>query len=249
MPNHFHLLIRVRKNIIYKYSKDDIQSKKESFKSEKEGDQWFYNNKWETINENEASDNMKIKMPVPHRHFSHLFNAYTRYFNKRSGGTGNLFERPFKRKMVDNRNYLKMLTVYIHNNPVHHGFCSHPLEYPWSGYLSCISKKPTRLNRKEVIGLFGNTQNFIAEHNANSHNPEFENWLNLNTTDYVTENKSFNANLSAFAEPDNVKVDSYKIRFNKFNADLSGDEVRLKKVERSANLSAFAEPDNVKKDK
>ena len=129
MPNHFHLLVQIRKNIVYKYYMDSKQSKDEL---------WFREHKWETMEDPGSSVGTQVKKPVPYRHFAHLFNAYTRHYNKKTGGTGNLFERPFKRIEVDNHRYLEMLIVYIHNNPVHHGFCSHPLEYPWSG-LSNLS--------------------------------------------------------------------------------------------------------------
>ncbi len=37
-----------------------------------------------------------------------------------------LFERPFRRKRIENEEHLRTAVVYIHNNPVHHGFCKHP---------------------------------------------------------------------------------------------------------------------------
>ncbi|MBI9068447.1 MAG: transposase [Salinivirgaceae bacterium] len=59
-----------------------------------------------------------LKKP-PHQHFSNLFNAYSKAFNKRYNRHGSLFERPFKRKLIDNRKYLQSVLLYIHNNPVH----------------------------------------------------------------------------------------------------------------------------------
>jgi len=88
--------------------------------------------------------------------FSNLFNAYSKAINKRYHRTGSLFEHTFIRKKIDSVEYLKKVILYIHNNPVHHGFCEHPLEYPWSSYLTCISVKPTKLHRDAVIGWFDN---------------------------------------------------------------------------------------------
>lgn len=96
--------------------------------------------------------------------FSNLFNAYTKAFNKRYDRTGSLFEHTFRRKLISGQLYLKQVILYIHNNPVHHGFCSHPIEYPWSSYLTCISVKPTKLHRQEVIGWFDNEANFKHGH-------------------------------------------------------------------------------------
>jgi hypothetical protein len=119
------------------------------------------------------------KKPVPYRHFSHLFNAYTRYLHTRTGRCGNLFERPFKRKLVDSDDYLKRCILYVHNNPVHHGFCTHPLEYPWTSYLTCVSDKPTKLKREAVNNLFGNRQQLSVLHGENLNSKEMDEWLEI----------------------------------------------------------------------
>ncbi|KOH44027.1 hypothetical protein [Sunxiuqinia dokdonensis] len=54
-----------------------------------------------------------------HQHFSNLFNAYTKAFNKYYETRGSLFERPFKRKRIHHKAYFKSIVLYIHNNPVH----------------------------------------------------------------------------------------------------------------------------------
>jgi REP element-mobilizing transposase RayT len=111
--------------------------------------------------------------------FSKLFNSYAQAFNKRTGRHGNLFERPFKRKIIDNEGYLKQVILYIHNNPVHHGFCSHPMEYPWSSYLTCISIKPTKLHRDRVMGWFDNQANFKYLHEQKVEVERIESWLEI----------------------------------------------------------------------
>jgi REP element-mobilizing transposase RayT len=115
----------------------------------------------------------------PHQYFSNLFNAYTKAFNKRNNRHGALFERPFKRKLVEDESYLKQLVLYIHNNPVHHGFCCHPLDYGWSSYLTCLSLKPTKLQRNETLGLFDNEANFKYSHENTIESKEIEAWLEI----------------------------------------------------------------------
>ncbi len=114
-----------------------------------------------------------------HQYFSNLFNAYTKAFNKYHETFGALFERPFKRKLIDNEDYLRQVVLYIHNNPIHHGFCTHPLEYPWSSYLTYISKKPTKLEREAVLGWFEDQTNFMAVHEQKIEREEIEQWLEL----------------------------------------------------------------------
>ena len=167
MRNHFHLLVRIKENIAYKYSLADRDPKDDS---------WFDEHKWETIDvvtsdlsSCEANGSVKTskttKVPNPNLHFSHLFNAYCKYFNKRYTRHGGMFERRFNRKLVDNERYQKQMVLYIHKNPVHHKLCTHPIEDPWSSYLTCISIKPTKLKRDIVLGWFDNEANFKKLHN------------------------------------------------------------------------------------
>ncbi len=115
----------------------------------------------------------------PHQHFSNLFNAYTKAFNKRYNRHGSLFERPFKRKIINTDKYLQSVLLYIHNNPVHHGFCEHPINYGWSSYLSCISNKPTKLKREEVKSWFVDEPDFENQHNKPLDDEKMSKWLEL----------------------------------------------------------------------
>lgn len=149
MPNHFHLLARIKEEA-----------------------------EVAPILNLTGFENLSGLKP-PHQHFSNLFNAYTKAFNIRLGTRGALFERPFKRKRIDNDHYLKQVILYIHNNPVHHGFCDHPREYPWSSYLTCISIKPTKLHRDAVIGWFDSDANFKTLHDGKIDIVGIERWLEL----------------------------------------------------------------------
>ena len=135
--------------------------------------------KWETINLSASEGSDSVKIPKPHLHFAHLFNAYTRYINKRNNRHGSLFERPFKRKLIEDESYFRQLVLYIHNNPVHHGFCSHPVEYGWSSYLTCLSHKPTKLKRKETLEWFDDEKNFKHMHNYEVEVMQMEKWLGI----------------------------------------------------------------------
>ncbi len=112
----------------------------------------------------ETNEIIAEKKIVPSQAFSNLFNAYTKSFNKSYGRHGALFERPFRRKKVNHNQYLQNLIIYIHNNPVHHKICEHPLEYPWSSYTTCLSDKQTKIRRNEVIDIFDGIDNFKSQH-------------------------------------------------------------------------------------
>jgi len=158
MPNHFHLLVRMK-------DEQDILAAIIALAE--------LNEEPEPV----TSDEPRIK-PL-HQYFSNLFNAYSKAFNKRYQRHGTLFERPFKRKLIDNKTYLKNVLVYIHNNPVHHGFTDNPSDYPWSSYLSCVSIRPTKLKRGQVIGWFDNEANFKSYHEKKFDIAAIEKWLEL----------------------------------------------------------------------
>jgi putative transposase len=114
-----------------------------------------------------------------HQYFSNLFNAYTKAFNKKYKRTGSLFEKNFHRKSINNLEYLKNVIVYIHQNPVHHGFCDFPSDYPWSSYQTCVALKHTRLKRDAVIGWFDNPGNFTYYQNKKTETDKIEKWLEI----------------------------------------------------------------------
>ena len=78
--------------------------------------------------------------------------------------TGPLFERPFKRILIENESYLKYLVYYIHHNLVKRGFVEDMLEYTWSSFLIVSSPKSTNLKRKEVIDWFYDLENLRYFH-------------------------------------------------------------------------------------
>jgi REP element-mobilizing transposase RayT len=105
MPNHFHLLVKVKssKNLaglgdLPGLASTDVVSQK----------------------------------------FSNFFNSYTKSVNKQQSRHGSLFEKPFKRKIVENDEYFQTLVYCIHNNPVHHGFTEKIEDWDWSSYHSII---------------------------------------------------------------------------------------------------------------
>ena len=99
-----------------------------------------------------------------HLQFGHFFNSYAKAINKRYNRTGSLFEKNFERKEVHSLTYFKKLIHYIHFNPVKHRFTEKIWDYPWSSYGSIISHQPTKLNRKFVIELFKNQEEFKLYH-------------------------------------------------------------------------------------
>lgn len=92
-------------------------------------------------------------------------NTYSKKKNYRTGNRGGLFCQSINRNLVDSEEYLQHCIVYLHNNPVHHGFSIRPEDWKYSSYNKIMSVEPTLLERTEVIGWFENKHNFINYHN------------------------------------------------------------------------------------
>jgi len=150
LPNHFHLLVK----IIDMTGKGDDPT---GFKN---------------------LSGLTTQKPI-HQRFSNLFNAYSKSINKIYNRHGSLFERPFKRKLIDNETYLTTLVTYIHNNPVHHGFTRHASQWPWSSYQTCLNNKATKLKRSQVLTWFNDVANFKYVHEQHAQNIRINEKLKL----------------------------------------------------------------------
>ncbi len=141
MPNHFHIIIKVKReeDVINEYRK------KKSIKESRIKELNFVPN-------------------VVSRQFGHLFNSYAQAYNKENSRMGSLFTNRFKREPIEDEVYLRKAIIYTHENPVEAGLTEIASEWKFSSYNSIISKKETLLKRSEVINLFDDIENFIYCH-------------------------------------------------------------------------------------
>ncbi len=181
MKNHFHLLVRIKEEVEIGFLSSAAPSVVQN--PDGGGDKTHYENYHhpKTLSGSQTAERvgLSLKKYNPSHQFSHLFNAYAQAYNKRNGRTGSLFIHPFKRKLIEDIEYFKNLVVYIHNNPVHHKFTEHAMDYPWSSYLTCISVKSTHLQRDAVMGWFDSKANFKAAHENPGDVTDLEKWLGL----------------------------------------------------------------------
>ncbi|MEO6330032.1 MAG: transposase [Ginsengibacter sp.] len=130
MPNHFHLLVRIK-------SAEALTTHLPGFKNL----------------EGVAASNLLSKQ------FSNFFNSYSKAFNKKYERRGSLFLKNFKKKAITNRKHLADVILYIHLNPVKHGFRVHPKDWDWSSYHTLY---PERLNF--INTLFENQESYFQSH-------------------------------------------------------------------------------------
>jgi REP element-mobilizing transposase RayT len=126
MPNYFHLMIKIKS---VEEIKDNIGLK--TF------------DKYETFGK------------LISKQFSNLFSSYTQSVNKVYNRTGSLFQPNMKKKKVMSEVYFTNLILYIHNNPVKHGFVKQAYDWKFSSIHEITRSGSYRLNSKDVIEWFG----------------------------------------------------------------------------------------------
>jgi putative transposase len=178
MPNHFHLLVRIRseEEIRKNYNSSSTTTtttknlpgfknleglKGEGLKGEGLKDEGLRGDdlKVESIKDESIGNDTFIS-----QQFSNLFNSYSKAFNKRYNRRGSLFLKNFKRKPIPKNNFLLSVISYIHLNPVHHGFVEQIAEWQWSSYNSIIENNSDLIDVSEVIDLFQTRDEFISLH-------------------------------------------------------------------------------------
>ncbi|MEE4197447.1 MAG: hypothetical protein V2I54_07365 [Bacteroidales bacterium] len=148
MPNHFHFLVRIQEEA-------EIERSFPKFGT------------LEKVNRNKFIS----------KQLSNFFSSYTQSFNKVNGRKGSLFNKNFKRKKITAELYLKQAIVYIHLNPVYHGFADEVNTWLYSSYKAICSTRPTLINKVDVLNLFEDIPNFKACHHmkaAESYVTRFE---------------------------------------------------------------------------
>ncbi len=103
-----------------------------------------------------------LLVETPQANLSHALQwlnvSYATYFNRKHQRNGHLFQGRFKAILVEADEYLKILSRYIHLNPVRAKIVSAPEEYFWSSYRAFLgrSKSPDFLRTDWLLAGFGN---------------------------------------------------------------------------------------------
>lgn len=91
------------------------------------------------------------------KQFGNYFNSYAKSFNKFNRRKGSLFSQNFKKKEIDSMEYLRSVLIYIHQNPVRHGYTDKIDAWRYSSYKEIISGKSVYCHgNSELLDLFRN---------------------------------------------------------------------------------------------
>ncbi|WBL43006.1 transposase [Algoriphagus halophytocola] len=87
--------------------------------------------------------------------FSNFFNSYTKAFNKKDQRRGSLFIKNFKRKPILTESQWQHAFLYIHLNPIKHGFAVDLEDWKWSSWKAYQAiEKESLLNRDYYLNFF-----------------------------------------------------------------------------------------------
>jgi len=109
--------------------------------------------------------------------FRLLFLSYSKAINKQRERTGSLFQKRFKRTVIEGIPSLCRAAIYIHTNPVHHKIANDFENYLYSSFQSLLSDKETKPNREEILKWFGGRDNFLILHKERIELPDSDNFL------------------------------------------------------------------------
>ena len=79
--------------------------------------------------------------------------AYVRYFNRRHGRTGTLWEGRYRSGLIDSERYFLQCSRYIELNPVRAGIVNEPGAYRWSSFRSNARSEFDALVRRHPVYL------------------------------------------------------------------------------------------------
>lgn len=157
MPNHFHLVLRIRKREVLEGL---IRSTSSSFSSNFSKVQNF--GKVELIGKVEITDAVIEKYLS--KQFSNLFSSYTQSFNKVYKRMGSLFIKNFKREIILDKEHFMNAIIYTHRNPIHHGFCKAYGDWAYCSYSEIMEGKSKLIEIEKIIKVFGGKKELFDLH-------------------------------------------------------------------------------------
>jgi len=148
LPNHFHLVVRIRKReviealILNNFSKVERNFGKVGVPDE------------------------EIERYIS-KQFSNLFSSYTQSFNKMYKRMGSLFIKNFKRNPILDKEQFTNTIIYTHRNPIHHGYCRSYTDWRYTSYREISSLKSRLVEVEKTLSIFESKDQFIEMHQKN----------------------------------------------------------------------------------
>lgn len=156
MPNHFHLAVRIRKREVIESL---IHNKNNTLAATANTSKVLNFGSVHIAGDSEIEKFLS-------KQFANLFSSYTQSFNKVYNRMGSLFIKNFKREPVFDKTHFLQTVVYIHRNPIHHGFCRSFEEWPYCSYNRILYDVDSIVEKEKLLKMVGGINSFIELHNA-----------------------------------------------------------------------------------
>ena len=143
LPNHFHLLGKVRSYL----------KLHEAFPGRFPLPEGGINSAEDIYSEEQQLYDKEISRLVS-RQIGQFFGSYTRAINNAYDREGKLFHVPFRRILVIDETYFTNLICYHHRNAVHHQFCENFLDWPYSSYHLMVGMWPGNPSAERTASAF-----------------------------------------------------------------------------------------------
>lgn len=163
MPNHFHLVVRIRKReVIEEMIRNKSKLSNSTFTSSKVRNFGSEFGRGE-IDKLDNIEDVDIKKFLS-KQFANFFSSYTQAYNKMYKRMGSLFVKNFKREIITDKDYFVNAIVYTHRNPIHHGFCTLFTGWRYSSYNEIIEQQSDILDVEKTAKVFGCLSIFEKTH-------------------------------------------------------------------------------------
>lgn len=145
LPNHFHLVIKVKDEIIMENQGNrSFQKENGSF----------------CIKDEKEIGKLVVKQ------LKRMFITYAMAINKQENRVGNLFDPKYKRLEITSQDYLQYVIFYSHYNPEKHGVVKNFKGYRYSSFKALSGNAKTRINRELVMEIFEDKESFSNYHDV-----------------------------------------------------------------------------------
>jgi REP element-mobilizing transposase RayT len=168
MPNHFHLVVRIRK------LNDNFSKVSSIDKAIPMNSGINYKSKCNNFGKVLSPGDRELEKYIS-KQFANLFSCYTQSFNKVYGRMGSLFIKNFKREPILDKTQFVNSIIYTHRNPVHHKFCKQYEDWPYSSYLDIINRSEDKIETGKLLRMMGGMDNFVSLHQRSLENLDFYN--------------------------------------------------------------------------
>jgi REP element-mobilizing transposase RayT len=170
--------------------------------------------------------------------------SYVYYFNYAYKRIGHLFQDRFKSELVDNNNYLMIVSAYIHNNPVKADIVNSPEMYKWSSYNYYIGAKNDKddfVETDRILSQFSNQpkkaciayRNYVLRFEPMSEILDIEEDRYL----YKKENSDYIDSFEAALKIVQQELEIVHKNFEQLNKDKGLRLELIKRLRKNSNLS------------